>query len=72
MSQKPDPFTLKRIEKFIEKHRTASGQLPSLQDFETNGFSRDVIKDAERGGAIEECYVTLTNGTVIKGYKLKS
>lgn len=68
----PDPFTLKRIERFIEKHRTASGQLPSLQDFETGGFARELIKEAERGGAIVEFYVTLTNGTVVKGYKIKS
>jgi hypothetical protein len=68
---KVDPFTLKRIERFIEKHRSASGQLPSLQDFEKAGIDRDTVKAAERQGAIEEFYVTLTNGTILKGYKIR-
>ena len=67
----PDPFTLKRIERCIEKHRTASGQLPTRQDFEAAGFQRDTIKEAERSGFIEELYVTLTNGTIMKGYKAR-
>jgi hypothetical protein len=69
---KLDPFTRKRIERFIEKHRSSSGQLPSFQDFERGGFDRELIKVAERQGFIEEFYVTLTNGTIIKGYKVRS
>jgi len=69
---KIDPFTLKRLERFIEDFRARSGQLPTLNDFEANGFANGLIDRAERSGTIEKFYVTLTNGTIVKGFKLKS
>ena len=66
-----DPFTLKRIERFIETHRTATGQLPTIQDFEKNGMDREQIKGAIKAERIEEFFVTLTNGSLVKGFKLK-
>ena len=72
MSGKPDPFTLRRLIKFIEKHRESSGQLPMLADFEKVGFEKSLVQAVERDGHIEQFYVTLTDGTVRKGYKIKS
>lgn len=66
-----DPFTSKRITRFIEDHRKASGSLPTLKDFETAGFARKLIDQAVRKDLIEQFYVMLTNGTVVKGYKIK-
>lgn len=65
-----DPFTTRRIIKFVQDHRTGSGQLPTLKDFEENGFARDLVENAVKDGLIEQFYVTLTNGTVVKGYKI--
>jgi len=69
---KLDPFTQKRIARFVEDHRRQSGQLPVLQDFEKSGISREQVDAAVRDGIIEQFYVTLTNGTILKGYKIKS
>lgn len=69
---KLDPFTARRITKFVEDHRAKTGQLPTVQDFESNGIARELIDSAERNGLIEKFYVTLTNGTVVKGYKIKA
>lgn len=66
-----DPFTRKRIEKFIEDFRAQFGQLPTLNDFESIGIDAKKIDEAVRDGFISEFYVTLTNGVVKKGYKLK-
>jgi len=35
-----------------------------------HGFSEDLVKTALKKGLIERFYVTLTNGTVVKGFKL--
>jgi hypothetical protein len=66
-----DAFTSKRITRFIEDHRKSSGVLPTLKDFETAGFARELIDVAVRKDLIELFYVTLTNGTIVKGYKIK-
>jgi hypothetical protein len=66
-----DPFTERRLLKFIETHREREGQLPTLRDFEQNGFLKDVIDAAIKQKLIEMLYVTLTNGSVVKGYKIK-
>ena len=66
-----DPFTQRRLRKVIEDFRAKSGQLPTHANLIENGFDHDAIKAALKGGVIEEFYVTLTNGTVVKGYKLK-
>ncbi len=64
-----DPFTEKRLLKFLSDHRAKTGQLPTLKDFDLAGFSGDAIKDAIKRRVIEEFYVTLTSGTIVKGYK---
>ena len=65
-----DPFTRKRIEKFIEEYRSKTGQLPTLNDFEEIGLEKSRVDDAIKDGFISEFYVTLTNGVVKKGYKI--
>lgn len=67
-----DPFTRRRLVRFIEDFRTRSGQLPTLNDLEGNGFDGERIKEALKEKVIEEFYVTLTNGTIMKGYKTSS
>jgi hypothetical protein len=67
-----DLFTGKRITRFIEDFRKAQGNLPTLKDFESAGFSNDLIDTAVRKDLIELFYVTLTNGTIVKGYKIKN
>jgi hypothetical protein len=67
-----DVFTGKRITRFIEEFRKAGGTLPTLKDFEAAGFPKDLIDTAVRKNLIELFYVTLTNGTIVKGYKIKS
>jgi hypothetical protein len=66
-----DPFTARRIQKFIENYRVSSGQLPTLTDFDEAGFPKEKVEDAVKDDLIEEFYVTLTSGTIRKGYKLK-
>ncbi len=66
-----DFFTRRRLEKFIEEFRKDSGQLPTLKDLDHAGFGAEQVKNAIKFGVIEEFYVTLTSGTVVKGYKIK-
>ncbi len=65
-----DPFTRKRLIRFIEEFRTRAGQLPTLRDLDEGGFPDEVIKGAIKHKVIEQFYVTLTNGTIVKGYKV--
>ena len=65
-----DPFTERRLIRFIEEHRRKSGVLPTLQDFEAAGFPRAQIDQAVRLKVLEQLYVTLTSGTIVKGYKV--
>jgi len=67
-----DPFTSRRITKFIEEFRQSSGILPTLQDFEKAGFARELVDQAVKHQLIEQFYVTLTSGTVVKGYKIRT
>jgi len=69
---KLDPFTQRRLIRFIGDFRARQGQLPTLKDLEANGFSAPLVDQAERSQVIEKFYVTLTNGSVVKGYKVKS
>lgn len=64
-----DPFSRKRLLRAIEDHRSKTGQLPTFEDLERSGFSREVVKEAVRLKLIAEFYVTLTNGTIVKGFK---
>lgn len=65
-----DPFTRRRLTRFIEEYRTKNGQLPTLQDLATGGFNDDCIKAAVKDKVIEPFYVTLTSGTIVKGFKI--
>ena len=66
-----DPFTQKRMAKFVEDYRQKSGQLPTIRDFEAAGFDRTTIDSAIKMKLIEEFYVTLTSGTIVKTYKVR-
>ena len=59
----------RRLIRFIESHRNKTGQLPTQGDLAAAGFDREVLKAAIKAGVISEFYVTLTNGTIVKGYK---
>lgn len=65
-----DPFSKKRLEKFIEDFRVAHGELPTLEDLAKNGFDKAKVDAAIHDEVIVEFYVTLTNGVIKKGYKL--
>ena len=65
-----DAFTRRRLVKFIEDFRSKSGELPTLRDFYAAGFNPELLKNAKKQNVISEFYVTLTNGTIVKGYKL--
>jgi len=67
-----DPFTSRRLTKFIEDFRHSSGVLPTLQDFEKAGISRELVEQAVKEKLIEQFYVTLTSGTVVKGFKIRT
>lgn len=66
-----DPFTLKRIQAFVAEHRKKSGALATLKDLDAAGFSKELVEEAKKKKLIEEFYVTLTNGTVVKAFKVK-
>lgn len=66
---KLDPFTRRRLVRFIEGFRK-DGQLPTLKDFELAGIARETVDAGVRDKAIERFYVTLSNGTIVKGYKV--
>jgi hypothetical protein len=67
---KIDPFTERRLLKFITDFRSHSGTLPTLKDLDDNGFGKETVDAAIKQKLIEMLYVTLTNGTVVKGYKI--
>lgn len=67
---KLDILTERRIAKFINDHRTKTGELPTLQDFERQGISEEILKAAVKAGLIEKRYITLTNGAIMKSYVL--
>jgi hypothetical protein len=68
---KLDLFTERRILKFIGDHRAKEGSLPTLKDLDAAGFGKEIVEAAVKQGLIEMFYVTLTNGSVVKGYKIK-
>jgi hypothetical protein len=65
-----DPFTTRRLVRFVETFRAREGHLPTLADFAREGFAEDVVDAAVRAGILERLYVTLTSGSVVKGYKV--
>jgi hypothetical protein len=66
-----DPVTRKRILKFVEDFRAKSGTPPTLKNFETGGFSKDQVEEAVKSNLLEMFYINLTNGSVVKTYKIK-
>lgn len=69
---KIDNFTQQRIRRAVQSFRTKTGQLPTLKNLKDEGFDDDTIKLALKAKIIEEFYVTLSNGSIVKGYKLSS
>ena len=69
--RKLDPFTEKRLTRFIEEYRKKSGQLPTLKDFEAVGLGKETVELAVKQEMIEQFYVTLTTGTILKCFKIK-
>jgi hypothetical protein len=67
---KLDLFTEKRLKRWLEEFRKKTGQLPTLRDLSEGGFTAESVKLALKGQVLEEFYVTLSNGSVVKGYKL--
>lgn len=70
MAARIDPFTRKRLERFVADFRDQSGVLPTLADLAGAGFDKAKVDDAIHDRVLVEFYVTLTSGTVVKGYKL--
>ena len=68
---KPDSFTLHRLAKFARTFRDRAGQLPTLGDFEKEGFAPELVEQAVRNETLEALYVTLTTGAIVKGYKAR-
>jgi hypothetical protein len=69
---KLDSFTARRLKKFIDEFRHSKAQLPTLKDLESGGFGKEMIDRATREHVVESLYVTLTNGTIVKGFKVKA
>ncbi len=68
---KLDPFTLRRLARFAQTFRDKNAQLPTLADFEAEGFEKSVVAQAVKEEFLLELYVNLTSGAVVKGYKKK-
>ncbi len=68
---KLDPFTFRRLARFAQAFRDSKAQLPTLNDFEAEGFEKSVVARAVKEGFLVELYVNLTSGAVVKGYKKK-
>ena len=66
-----DLFTQKRLLKWIERFRAETGELPTLTEFAKVGFDKSSVEKAERLELIEQFYITLTDGSIRKGYKIK-
>jgi hypothetical protein len=65
-----DPFTARRLTQFVMLFRERVGQLPALRDFEAAGIDRETVERGVKAKVLEQFYVTLTNGTVVKGFKV--
>ena len=64
-----DDFTLQRLRRFVIDFRGRFAKLPTLADLESAGFGKSVVEAARKKKLIQELYVTLTNGAIVKGYK---
>lgn len=65
-----DLFTRRRLVRFVEDFRIRTGQLPTRQDLRDGGFDEERVKQALKEKVIEEFFVTLTSGTIVKGFKI--
>ncbi|MBM4304324.1 MAG: hypothetical protein FJ112_08355 [Deltaproteobacteria bacterium] len=66
-----DTFTKNRIKKVINDHRKSYGQLPTLKDLKNQGFSKKEIEVGIKEMWLEQLYVNLTSGAVVKVIKVK-
>jgi hypothetical protein len=66
-----DTFTKNRIKKVIGEHRKSYGQLPTLKDLERQGFAKKEIEVGIKEKWLEQLYVNLTSGAVVKVIKVK-
>lgn len=64
-----DPFSVKRLRKFVEDFRNQTGQYATLKDITQAQFDEATLKEALKKKAITQLYVTMTSGAVVKGYK---
>lgn len=69
-TSKIDPFSQRRLKVFVTNFRNKSGQLPTLRDLEAAGFSEEFTAQAVKEKILERFYVTLTNGSIVKGFKI--
>lgn len=65
-----DALTRQRVRRFVSDFRTRTGQLPTLKDFAAAGFDKKAVERCVRDKVLQEMYVTLTNGVIVKGYKV--
>ena len=70
MAQSLDLFTRRRLVEWVKNFRTRTGQLPTLQDLLKGGFSHSCIDQAIKEKCLEQFYVTLTHGSIVKAYKV--
>jgi hypothetical protein len=67
---KLDLFTRRRLQKAIKETRVKTGELPTRKDLLQQGFTEETIESGIRSKTIEEFYVTLTSGTIVKAFKV--
>ena len=66
-----DLFTKSRLKKIIIEHRQKKAQLPTLKDLEKYGFSKAEVDLGVKEKWLEQLYVNLNTGAVVKVFKLK-
>lgn len=66
-----DTFTKTRIKKTISEHRKKHAQLPTLKDLEKYGFSKKEIETGIKEKWLEQLYINMTTGAVVKVFKVK-
>ena len=64
-----DPFSLKRLKKFVEEFRARTGQYATQRDLESANFDGETLKAALKKKVVQELYVTMTSGAVVKVFK---
>jgi hypothetical protein len=64
-----DDLTRRRLLKFVESYRKQTGQLPTLKEFEMAGFHKTIVEKSIKLKVLEQFYITLTSGTIVKVYK---